>query len=99
MEDEKIVLVARVKVKEDAIEEALKLCRTQVENSRAEDGSVIYNLHQAIDNPSVFVFYEVWKDKAALDIHFDKSYSKEFFEKMNEFAVETPQLTITKQIV
>lgn len=98
MSDEKIVLVARLKVREDAIETAKTLALRMVADSRTEEGCLIYDVHQAIDDPTVFVWHETWKDKAALDEHFEKTYSKEFFARASEIAAEPPQITLTKMI-
>ena len=72
MSDEKIVLVARLKVKEDTVEEAKKAALAIVADSRAEEGNINYDIHQAIDDSTVFVWHETWTDKAALDEHFEK---------------------------
>ncbi len=98
MNDEKIVLVARLKVKEDSVAEAKALALQIVADSRTEEGCINYDVHQAIDDPTVFVWHETWKDKAALDEHFEKSYFKEFFAKVGEIAAEPAQITLTRMI-
>ena len=60
MNDEKIVLVARLKVKADAVEEAKKAALAIVADSRAEAGNINYDIHQAIDDATVFVWHETW---------------------------------------
>ena len=59
MEDEKIVLFARLKVKPESIEEAKKLALGIVADSRSEDGCHNYDVHQAIEDPTVFT--RPWK--------------------------------------
>lgn len=98
MNDEKIVLVARLKVKDDAVEEAKNLALGIVADSRTEEGCINYDVHQAIDDETVFIWHETWKDKAALDAHFEFPYFKEFFEKAGKIAAEEPQITLTKMI-
>jgi len=98
MIDEKIVLVARLKVREDAVEEAKRLALGIVADSRTEEGCVNYDVHQAIDDPTVFVWHETWKNRAALDNHFELPYFKEFFAAAGALAAEEPQITITKMI-
>ncbi len=63
MNDEKIVLVARLKVKDDAVEEAKKAALAIVADSRAEEGNINYDIHQAIDDPTVFVWHETWREQ------------------------------------
>lgn len=98
MSDENIVLIARLKVRDDTVEEAKRLALGIVADSRTEQGCVNYDVHQAIDDETVFVWHETWKDKAALDAHFEFPYFKEFFEKAGALAAEPPQITVTKMI-
>lgn len=98
MSDEKIVLVARLKVKDDKIEETKKAALAIVADSRAEAGNVNYDIHQAIDDPTVFVWHETWKNKSAIDEHFATDFFKNFFAEVDDFAAEPPQITLTKMI-
>ena len=98
MSDEKIVLVARLKVRTDAVEEAKRLALGIVADSRTEEGCGNYDVHQAIDDPTVFVWHETWRDKAALDNHFELAYFKEFFAAASKLAAEDPQITISRMI-
>ncbi len=86
MNDEKIVLIARLKVKDDAVGEAKKAALAIVADSRAEAGNMNYDIHQMIEDATVFVWHETWANKAALDEHFEKPYFKEFFAKVEEIA-------------
>lgn len=98
MSDEKIVLVARLKVKNDRVEEAKQVALAIVADSRAEEGCVNYDVHQAIDDETVFIWHETWKNKAAIDEHFETEFFKNFSATVGEFAVEPPQITLTKMI-
>ena len=98
MNDEKIVLVARLKVKKDAVETAKAAALAIVNDSRAEEGNINYDIHQAIDDETVFVWHETWANKAAIDEHFETQFFKDFFAKVEKFAAEPPQITLTKMI-
>ena len=98
MSDEKIVLVARLKVRDDAVEDAKKLALGNVADSRTEEGCLNYDVHQAIDDPTVFIWHETWRDKEALDAHFEEPHFKEFFARGMELAAAEPQITITRMI-
>ncbi|WP_226658842.1 putative quinol monooxygenase [Pseudalkalibacillus hwajinpoensis] len=37
--------------------------------SQQENGCVAYTLHRSLEDDSVFVFYEMWEDKDALEAH------------------------------
>jgi len=40
-----------------------------VSPSKAEPGNILYRLHQNLDAPGHFVFYEIWQDEAAIETH------------------------------
>lgn len=98
MSDEKIVLVARLKVRKNAVEEAKQAALAIVADSRAEAGCINYDIHQAIDDETVFVWHETWKSKAAIDEHFETQFFKDFSAKVEKIAAEPPQITLTKMI-
>lgn len=98
MNDEKIVLIARLRVKKEMVEEAKQVALSLVEVSREEEGNINYDLHQAIDDETVFIWHETWANKAALDEHFAMPYFGKFFAKVDEIAAEPPQITLTRKI-
>lgn len=98
MSDEKIVLVARLKVREDSIDATKKAALAIVADSRAEEGNVNYDIHQAIDDPTIFVWHETWASKNAIDEHFETDFFRDFFAKVEKFAAEPPQIILTKMI-
>jgi quinol monooxygenase YgiN len=49
-----------------------------VPQTRAEAGCIDYDLHRLYDDPSVFVMYENWADRAALDRHLQMPYMRVF---------------------
>ncbi len=96
--EERIVLIARLKAKDDAVQEIKQAALKIVANSRAEDGCVNYDIHQAIDDPTVFIWHETWKNQAAIDGHFATDFFREFSAAVERFAAEPPQITLTKMI-
>jgi quinol monooxygenase YgiN len=40
-----------------------------VEPTRAEDGCLLYDLHEGREDPDVFAFYEIWRDREAHAAH------------------------------
>ena len=98
MSDEKIVLIARLKVKADKVEQAKAAALAIVAESRQESGCLNYDIHQTIDDETVFFWHETWANKAALDEHFAKPFFAEFFAVVGEVAAEPPQINLTKMI-
>lgn len=62
-------MIVKFIVKKDKIEciktELLKI----VEPTRSESGCIKYDLHQDLENPNIFMFYEIWETKAAWKAH------------------------------
>ncbi len=72
-----IVLKVDMLVKPGTEEECKRIIRILQENSRKESGCVQYVGHQSTENPRKFLFYEVYKDDAALEAHRAAPYFKE----------------------
>jgi len=53
-----------------------------VGHTRAEAGCIDYDLHRLQDDPSVFVMYENWTDRAELDKHLQMPYMRAFGEAL-----------------
>ena len=98
MNDEKIVLIARLKVKPDAVESAKRAALAIVENSRAETGCVNYDFHQAIDDETIFVWHETWANRAAIEAHGASEHFKNFSAAIKDSVDEPLQITLTKLI-
>lgn len=69
-----VVITAILKAhpgKEEALRQAL---HRVIPRSRAEEGCLTYVLHESIDAPGTFVFYEKYADESALDAHVNSSH-------------------------
>ncbi|MFD9549713.1 putative quinol monooxygenase [Nocardia salmonicida] len=56
-----------------------------VEPTRAEEGCLEYHFHVDSDDPSVFVFYEVWRSKADLDRHLALPHMQDFWNSRLDY--------------
>lgn len=98
MNDEKIVLIARLKVKAESVEELKIAALKIVADSRNEAGNINYDVHQSIEDETLFFWHETWANKAALDKHFAQPFFGEFFKTVEKVAAEPPQINLTKKI-
>lgn len=55
--------------KDETIEELKALLNTMVIPSRNEEGCLLYNIYQFIEDPTTFVVIETWENEAALEGH------------------------------
>ncbi|GFO56624.1 antibiotic biosynthesis monooxygenase [Geomonas sp. Red276] len=75
----KLSIVARLKVKPEAVEQVKSELTKLVAPTRKEEGCLEYNLHQDNDTPELFVFYENWESAAHLDRHKESDHYRHCF--------------------
>ena len=94
-----LTVVAQIKAtpgKEDQVRQELL---SLVAPSRQDAGCVNYDLHQALDNPALFLFHENWISKAHLDAHLQKPDLQAVLARVGQVVAEPPQITLWEKIV
>jgi quinol monooxygenase YgiN len=61
------------------------LFRAYVEPSRAEPGCIEYHMLRDLQDPTLFIFYEIWTSQAHLDVHSNLPHMKQFFEQRMDY--------------
>ncbi|WP_330115167.1 putative quinol monooxygenase [Pseudomonas sp. JS3066] len=61
------------------------LFRAYVEPSRAEEGCVEYHMLRDAQDPSLFIFFEVWQSRAAFDFHCALPHMQSFHENRMDY--------------
>jgi quinol monooxygenase YgiN len=56
-----------------------------VDASRGEPGCIEYHMLRDLDDPTLFLFYEIWASKAALDVHSALPHMAAFAEQRMEY--------------
>jgi quinol monooxygenase YgiN len=82
---EQHAFILKAKTRPEMAEAFETLFRAYVEPSRQEPGCIEYHMLRDQQDPSLFVFYEVWADKAALDLHSALPHMVEFIEKRMDY--------------
>jgi len=67
--------------KEDELRQALV---DLVEPTSQEDGYVTYDLHQGVEDPALFCFYENWESGEQLDAHLQTPHLTAFAARLEE---------------
>lgn len=57
------------RVKEGQLSKVLKLLNELARKTRAEEGNIFYKVHQSNSDANTILFYEAYKDKAAVAAH------------------------------
>ena len=62
-------VTAKMKAKKEKIGELRNLLTELVKLTRSETGCLQYDFHESLDDPSLFLSHEKWKDDAAHEKH------------------------------
>jgi quinol monooxygenase YgiN len=95
---EKITVVARFKAKDGMEKKLRELLLTLINPSRSDDGCINYDLHQSIEDPAIFIFYENWSSREHLDKHGSTAHIRAFRSKATDLLAEPPELTLLEMI-
>jgi quinol monooxygenase YgiN len=80
MTTEPLVVVAVFRARGESVSALLPLLEDMLSPTRAEPGCERYELHRAIDDPSVFFFYEVWTSDADHRRHLGEPHVQRLLE-------------------
>ncbi|HOX57197.1 MAG TPA: putative quinol monooxygenase [Candidatus Paceibacterota bacterium] len=98
MNTKSLTVVARFIAKpgnEDAVRQELL---SLVAPSRKDAGCLNYDLHQAMDNPALFLFHENWASKAHLDAHLQKTDLQAALGRVGQMVAEPPQVSLWQRL-
>jgi quinol monooxygenase YgiN len=76
-------IIGTVTARPDTREELAALLQAQVAPTRAEAGCINYDFHVDAADPCVFVFYENWIDRAALETHLAMPHLQPLFSQLD----------------
>ncbi|MFI5323690.1 MAG: putative quinol monooxygenase [Thermodesulfobacteriota bacterium] len=73
-----LIVIAKFRTKPECRKNMIEMSREMLEPSRREDGCISYEfLHDPFD-PDSFTFYEKWRSRKDLDLHFETPHFKDF---------------------
>lgn len=88
MDNQKLTIVAKILAKEEKRDfvksELLKL----IDHTRAEKGCINYDLHQDIENPNLFLFFENWENKELWQTHMNNEHLAQYIKATEDSVVE-----------
>ncbi len=88
------IITAHKFIKADKVAEFIEFTRDIIAKSRAEEGCISYTLYQDPSDPTKFMFFEQWKDQAAIDYHFSTEHFKLSGSRGEEFDAAPSVITI-----
>lgn len=84
----KVTVVAKLTVREDSIEPVRVELLKMIAPTRREEGCIEYRLHQEMENPAVFIFYENWQNMECLTQHLNSQHFQEYVAAVGDLVVE-----------
>lgn len=78
MPNEKVIMLIEAKVQPQRRAELIESARRYLPLVRAEPGVEAFYITTREDDPNTFVFYEIYRSKAAQDFHLQQDFTNEF---------------------
>jgi quinol monooxygenase YgiN len=94
MADKKVTVLAKFKAKEGLEEKVKQELMARVAPTRAETGCINYDLHQSPDDKRLFMLYENWVSKKALDEHLQMPYLQSLIGAADELFSEPIEIAL-----
>ena len=69
-------------------DELMRILAAQVDPTRAESGCINYDFRCDKSDPNIFIFYENFVSKEALEDHLKKSHLKPLLDRLDELLAE-----------
>jgi quinol monooxygenase YgiN len=93
-----VKVIAKFFVKEDKVEEFLKLAGGLVQESRKEAGCINYNLVQDLNNKQILVMLEEWESAGILKIHMASAHFTTIIPKMSLLQYQKEEIIVCKPV-
>ena len=90
--------MARIKASPGKENEVRDQLLSLIGPSRQDKGCLNYDLHQAAEDPALFLFHENWISKGHLDAHLQTPHVKAALAKIGDLLAEPPQITRWERI-
>jgi len=98
MKNKRITVLAVVTAKEGMEETVKQEVLSLVEPTRSEPGCINYDVHQATDEKSQFMFYENWESMEDLKKHSGTPHLKAYRQKVGSLLAKPIEVTLFEMI-
>lgn len=90
-----LTVVAHLRAAEGKVDDLRDVLTALVGPTTQEDGNVNYDLHESVDEPGLFYFYENWESGDHLDAHMASPHLQAAIGRLDEL-VDGDGLTLTR---
>lgn len=77
--------ILHAKTRPEKAEAFETLFRAYVEPSRAEPGCIEYHMLRDKQDPTLFIFYEIWQSQTHLDVHSNLPHMQQFRDQRMDY--------------
>ena len=88
------VVVGSLKAQAGKEDEAREALGDLVGPTHAEDGCLLYSLHQGLVDPTRFAFVERWESQAQLEAHLGSDHIAAVLAKAGDLLAEPPDIVV-----
>jgi len=74
--------------------EAVEAFNALVEPTHAEEGCILYALHQGADDPGRLAFVERWASRELLDAHLESAHVKKVLERVEDLFGDSADIVV-----
>ena len=93
-----MVVIAKIQAKAGKEAELEKAFREFVKKVQTEEGALAYEVHRDHKDPSIFITYEKYKDKEALNNHPSTQHVQEFIPVLMSLIEGAPALNYYDEV-
>lgn len=93
-----VTVVVHLKAKPGQEERVKQELVKLLEPTRIEKGCINYDMHQGLNDPSLFLFHENWTSEEDLKTHFESPHIKQWLAVANELLAERLDLKLWKRV-
>lgn len=93
-----LIVIAKFRAKTEHRNRMMEMSKGMLAPSRGEEGCIVYEFLQNPFDPDSFTFYERWKSRHDLDLHFEEAHFKEFERKFPELIVEGTENIVAYEV-
>ncbi len=94
-----VAIIAKMKLKEGNVDEAIKLFEAVVPKVREEEGTLAYGICRDKANPNVLVVIERYRDMEAIQAHSSSAHFKEFSRAIGPILDGKPEISVLEEVV
>ena len=89
-----LIIAGTVRVPPENLERFKPHMREMLDASRAEDGCIAYSYAEDVGEPGLVRVFEIWRDQAALDAHFQTTHMATWRSHWPAFGVTDRRLSL-----